>query len=1710
MSNALPKIDQAGKPAGVAGQSRDDLDLFTVPGTEIVLTDAGVGATVWQWSILDQPPGAAATLTTPNAMTTNLTNATVRGSYFVQLVVDGGALPAQVYRIIAGVQIDTPSWVTPPINRPLRIPAKGETTEFNVESSPGAGANARGWAQELDHWFRAIAAFGFGVRAQSGGVGVGTEPFYTLNFVGMTVADAGGGVLNVTGMNGVTVQDEGAAVGSRPIINFIGAGVSAVDNPGNNRIDVTIPGGLGGIEVRNEGTIPIPGGPWSQFQFRVPERADPNYFSSATNACAQPGVGEADLVVTSAHHQDNFHSGGILFFEPLTSSRNALKCSVVSMANPMTLNFLSLGTSGAQTKVVTQGAIYDTTSIPAGMTLSLPATTGKALKLVVLEAKTSGPLVGEVDLAVVRTPALPLVITDLHRDFPDRVVTITCSGGGTYLSLDGGPLSLYLSGQIVRLYDPSGYYWVEVFCSGAGINGTEMWDITASMRRQRGFCHLAVAPYWLNGAVSTWGVNLGGTQWVIDARQFGSIGATELQDTALQVIDRVGGDMQWQAGVVFNHEEVQFDSANEKHLDAFALVPATSGGPLQEAVQVRGGVVWAGGRRYVVDRAVLVADFGFSDEPICIVAKLSPGGNRGVGITAFQVATGNPIDAVRTCLQASKRNPFDPNMLDELYVPLYFGRVNVAGDALIADGRVDLRRDVAHYGQWTVACRDPSTATEAFLGLSWQSRLGLMIGNNWSTAGKCIAEFGSVAGALAWHGALTGSDNLTPLAPPDSIAQNYPPTTVRVIGDTLETFPIHLRNNITVRGEGSPFVFVAPSRWWIDYGIPSYEWSYFNIGDGYTTNKFVFNVELRDLSIIMTAYDRAVQGAGGAISAALMIWAGDYNSATTPPPTGSWTLRGTTQNVTVDNVGFDMCDVSKMSRNDYVAAICLRDMDGPNAGGWYNGLFIRNCKTPVFAERVGDHERAFNGAIYVHMLNPAWSSDIGIEHCRFSVNAFGIMSDVASTLISGLLIDSNTIETVLYSMSFITSVTYGVYFTAASVSGLRVHNNDFILRYSADVSRSIRFGCSLFDSVIEGNREIENNGTSSLSSGIALVGNTLFRTSVLGNQVRCGHNGILIDVPAAYSIQTLRIADNNVECDGFSGTTPAGIRILHPSTSSTGSVAVENNSVLYYQNGIVIEFGSRAESISVAHNTVVSRGGASYADPIGISFTATYLPKNVSIHGNSVRDVRRGIYMAIPAPASDVSIKDNKIDGLAMTTEIGSYNSRGIHVLVTPSADARVGLSICDNVIRNLLSFSSLDSLQGGGVVVENADTFLLSDVSICGNDIMMHSEEADMTAVNYPEMSGVLLRGPIRGVQINKNKIANRAVRIFGGPLHGGVVILNNTAFATPTDYEVQINSNHITWCDASYLDGVDHSAAGVAIMSAFALGFQINDNVVNVQSILEDTLFVPGCVHGLMVGRAYGINGVQIHNNKIHAWKHDVGTESYGVCGTAMWLFTPLDDISIKGNECLGFFRKTQWGSAKSYWGVISVGVYDNSDDWLASVSINDNVVINGDGDGGAYGPSNLAYGIHVGYVGVTSGSAGHRLSVCDNQVYVHLDATDAALYPAGILVESIVTVTAASGGSGAVVCGNHIERDSMNGTMTHGLVNYGWRESHFGDNVIIYDNIGAEGYEVAYTGAVSSTTWSSNRAGDSTNNGLFLLTNPPYRPQPAANNWDGAAFV
>lgn len=60
--------------------------------------------------------------------------------------------------------------------------------------------------------------------------------------------DAKGRITSITagteGETEIVIQDEGVVVGERRTLNFVGAGVTAADDPGNDRVNVTIPGGV--------------------------------------------------------------------------------------------------------------------------------------------------------------------------------------------------------------------------------------------------------------------------------------------------------------------------------------------------------------------------------------------------------------------------------------------------------------------------------------------------------------------------------------------------------------------------------------------------------------------------------------------------------------------------------------------------------------------------------------------------------------------------------------------------------------------------------------------------------------------------------------------------------------------------------------------------------------------------------------------------------------------------------------------------------------------------------------------------------------------------------------------------------------------------------------------------------------------------------------------------------------------------------------------------------------------------------------------------------------------------------------------------------------------------------------------------------------------------------------------------------------------------
>jgi len=153
------KIDQAAKPAGVAGQAREDLDVATA----VTLAAVGGPFSQYQWTLIDAPPNATltspstSTLSAPTASTTQITPDN-DGTYLVELAVDAGfglgARPEDVTRrtFYAGATLN------PIIDQlPRRVMSFREQLEHNVPNPVEPTGNTTGWAFEWQKWFKVIA-----------------------------------------------------------------------------------------------------------------------------------------------------------------------------------------------------------------------------------------------------------------------------------------------------------------------------------------------------------------------------------------------------------------------------------------------------------------------------------------------------------------------------------------------------------------------------------------------------------------------------------------------------------------------------------------------------------------------------------------------------------------------------------------------------------------------------------------------------------------------------------------------------------------------------------------------------------------------------------------------------------------------------------------------------------------------------------------------------------------------------------------------------------------------------------------------------------------------------------------------------------------------------------------------------------------------------------------------------------------------------------------------------------------------------------------------------------------------------------------------------------------------------------------------------------------------------------------------------------------
>lgn len=159
-------LNQSGKPAGVAGQAREDLDV----GTAVTAACVGGPFLAYEWTFVSKAIDilagveSAALLGTPNATSTTIAPIDVPGTYEIQLSVDSGsglgALDSDVVRITFYAGDPASETEGAPNADPAELPRRGmafsETTEHNVPDAIQPTGNTQGWSREWYRWFAVL------------------------------------------------------------------------------------------------------------------------------------------------------------------------------------------------------------------------------------------------------------------------------------------------------------------------------------------------------------------------------------------------------------------------------------------------------------------------------------------------------------------------------------------------------------------------------------------------------------------------------------------------------------------------------------------------------------------------------------------------------------------------------------------------------------------------------------------------------------------------------------------------------------------------------------------------------------------------------------------------------------------------------------------------------------------------------------------------------------------------------------------------------------------------------------------------------------------------------------------------------------------------------------------------------------------------------------------------------------------------------------------------------------------------------------------------------------------------------------------------------------------------------------------------------------------------------------------------------------------
>jgi hypothetical protein len=1149
MASALPKIDQLGAPAGVVGESRTDIAVFSGLNP-VVLTDTGGGSPVWQ--IIDKPEGSTATLSAPANPVCQF-NGDLPGTYLIQLKVDGGGLPGQIVQLVIGVMTPLPSWVASTAADNLRIPAFGETRQMNVAYGPGSGANTRGWAYHVNRWFKAIAEHAFGVAISDNGVDVPGR-FYKLNLIGAgAITDAGGGV-----------------------------------------IDLNVGGGGGGItQLRNAGGI-LAGAPWSILDARSPQVAFPTPVNSTLNVQFYDGGGGIGrLVVHNAHHNHTSHSAGAVL-KTNTSTFGSLLPSL-NNANPTPWSFAAIP---AGEEVFSDGRLLTAADIPAPLTYAL-AGVQWALYDLVLDVSGATPVVAPRSLVTCPAPTINVVVLDLQEGHPVGVSTleITNGPGNPRLSWGGGPPVSIINDTVYRLYNNAGF-WVDVYV-GNGLlgNGLALWTVlgTTTSREQR--FRLVRVPHWTpGGGPYIWGVPFLGGDLYKDVRDTGTIAAADIQSLA-GVLNRLGGDLKLLSGVVMNHRNDSRSGA-EPYAGDFSL-QGVAGPTPGIATGMSGGAFWLNGERFEVEVATNFAITLPASTSLLVYADV----NKATRTVTVRFRPGSDPATLVASIQQAVNGP------GALYgsiggIPLYYGTTDGAG-LLPPEGRLDLRRDVAHLGAWTVGGRSvfDVTGDPSVVPLQADPQVERL-------ERPTAAEFDSIGAALVWQRVLElsqdsdTSDNLNN----GGKAVTNAALEVRVIRNTYESYPFALWNNIAIVGEGNPTV-VVPYRvgysWFLIGGSPNFV--------GAPSNRTVRNVRVAGLTILGRDVPATIDGRFGGV---IRVAAPEIDPLN-PVFAGAAPLASC-QDVILEDLTLGFLDNGPVLGTDTFAGIIFIGVAGP----FDPGQFL-NCR--VSRVRIGNYNGQASSLVNTGVAcnfsgDP---NDVEITDCLFYTRFAGVTTDGLGTV----KVQRNRIRVATA--------------TAPTIAGISATNTSVVVegnKIDLD-SPNAAFGLFMTDvglSEFRGN-EIAIDNAAATSRGISLNAGGPLEAKVTANRI----TGFFTAISLTAALRNTEISYNWLECPAITNQESAGILGV---LGDAFNIDIAYNHIRGFRAGVNLDCDNETYGISIRANKV-----------IGVLGLANGTPDPAPGHGRGVVVV----FDSVNELNRDLEVVDNEVSNFALSASLDSANYTG-------------------------------------------------------------------------------------------------------------------------------------------------------------------------------------------------------------------------------------------------------------------------------------------------------------------------------------------------------------------------------------------------------------------------------------------------------------------